>query len=75
MSFLTEPRHKVYCASSLLHDFPQEDCNYHYYYYYYVGVIFEKSVKTAVLDSGRPTGALVLTKLVEDSRSEVGHKS
>ena len=35
-------------------------------------MFFNKSVKTAVPDDGKPPGALVLTKLVEESRLEVG---
>ena len=34
----------------------------------------QKSVKTAVPDAGNPPGALVLTKLVEWYRFEVGHE-
>ena len=39
------------------------------------GVFFRKSVKTAVPDDGRPPGTLVLTKLIEETRCEVGHTS
>ena len=37
-----------------------------------LGCFFKKLVKTAVLDDGRPSGALVLAKLVEWYRFEVG---
>ena len=35
---------------------------------------FKKLVKTVALDDGRPPGALVLTKLIEWHRFEVGQK-
>ena len=35
--------------------------------------VFQKSLKTAVPDDGNPTRALVLTKLVEWYRFELGH--
>ena len=38
------------------------------------GCFFKKSFKTAVLDDGRPPGALVLTKLIEPSRLDAALK-
>ena len=38
----------------------------------FFGWFFKKSVKTAVPEDGRPPGALVLTKLIEWYRFEVG---
>ena len=39
---------------------------------FFCGFFFKKSVKTAVLDDGRPPRALVLSKLIEWYRFEVG---
>ena len=41
---------------------------------FFLECFFKNSVKTAVPDDGRPPGALVLTRLVERYRFEVGQK-